>query len=91
LEELVSAVGYTYQSDFAKKYYGQGLDQGREEGFARGIGTGEARALLMVLEGRGLRPDGAQRARIEDASRDELEGWLLRVTRAATVEELLEG
>jgi hypothetical protein len=83
LEELVSAVGYTYQSDFAKKYYGQGQEAG--------LAIGEARALLKVLEGRDLSPSAAQRARIEGASRDELEGWLLRVTRAATVEELLEG
>jgi predicted transposase YdaD len=28
--------GYQYQSDFARKYYGQGLEEGREEGRQKG-------------------------------------------------------
>ena len=29
--------GYEYQSDFARKYYGQGIEQGRQDGLRRAI------------------------------------------------------
>ena len=48
--------GYEYQSDFAKKYYGQGRDDGRSEEAAR--------ALLTVLRARGIAVHDAARERI---------------------------
>jgi hypothetical protein len=36
--------GYQYQSDFARKYYGQGLEEGREEGREDGL-----RAAIVAL------------------------------------------
>lgn len=31
---------YEYQSDFARKYYGQGLERGHEQGFVKGYEKG---------------------------------------------------
>jgi hypothetical protein len=75
--------GYEYQSDFAKKYYGQGRDEGRTEG--------EARALLAVLRGRGIAVSEAARERIlaeKDLAR--LERWLERAAATGSVTELID-
>jgi predicted transposase YdaD len=39
--------GYQYQSDFARKYYGQGLEEGREEG--RQEGRERLQAAVVAL------------------------------------------
>src|SRR5262249_9150365 len=60
--------GYEYQSDFAKKYYGQGRTEGRTEEAAR--------AVLAVLRVRGIAVPDAVRERIlneKDPAR--LERW----------------
>jgi predicted transposase YdaD len=54
LEKLMMK-GYEYQSEFARKYYGQGLQTGRAEGLktgrAEGLETGRAEGLrAAVLE-----------------------------------------
>jgi hypothetical protein len=41
--------GYVYQSDFARKYYSQGLEEGREKGLEEGRGVGLRRAVLALL------------------------------------------
>ena len=41
--------GYVYQSDFARKYYSQGLEEGREQGLEAGCGVGLRRAVLALL------------------------------------------
>jgi hypothetical protein len=71
--------GYEYQSDFAKKYYGQG----RAEGVAG--------AVLTALRVRGIDVPEAARARIlaeKDPAR--LERWLERAIVAASVAEVLD-
>jgi len=40
--------GYEYQSDFARKYYGQGIDKGREDGLRAAV-VAIARAKLGKL------------------------------------------
>ncbi len=47
--------GYEYQSDFAKKYVGQGPAEGLAEGMAEGEAKGMAKAVLAVLSARGVR------------------------------------
>ena len=79
--------GYEYQSDFAKKYYGQGRADGRDEGRAEG----EARGLLAVLRGRGIAVSEAARNRIlaeKDLAR--LERWLERAAATGSVAELID-
>ena len=46
LEELMERGTYTYQSDFAKKYFGEGRDKGKAEGKAEG----KRESVLSVLE-----------------------------------------
>jgi predicted transposase YdaD len=75
LEELMRRNNYEYQSEFARRFVAQGLEQGqrqgREEGLEQGRQEGrqeglqqgreeghldgERRALLKVLEARGLK------------------------------------
>lgn len=81
LEELMIP-GYQYQSDFAKKYYGQGKAEGKAEGEAMGEAKGKADAILAVLVARSIGVSDEQRA-ILLATHDlaQLDQWL---TRAAT-------
>lgn len=67
LEQLMLK-GYEYQSEFARKYYGQGLQTGRAEGLetgrAEGLETGRAEGLrAAVLE--------LARARVADLTPEE--------------------
>ncbi|GAA4638542.1 hypothetical protein GCM10023196_096700 [Actinoallomurus vinaceus] len=74
---------YEYQSSFAKKYVA--------EGEARGEARGEAKAVLAVLETRGIMvPDGA-RARIEGcADLSQLEKWVQLAVTVRSVDELFD-
>lgn len=79
--------GYEYQSDFAKKYFGRGREEGRKEGEA----SGHARALLAVLEARGIKVSKAARQRVlacTDVA--ELERWVRRATVVKKTSELFE-
>ncbi|MCU0658781.1 MAG: hypothetical protein MUF64_27040 [Polyangiaceae bacterium] len=84
LEEAMQK--YEYQSEFARKYYGEGL----AEGEARGLAEGKAEAVVAVLEGRGLKVTATQRKRIL-ACRDlaRLDRWLLKALTATTTAALL--
>jgi hypothetical protein len=81
LEELMSTGTWEYKSDFARRYYGQGREEGRAEG--------EARAVLGVLEVRGISVPDAARERIMGCTDlDQLETWVRRAVTVSTVEEL---
>jgi predicted transposase YdaD len=97
---------YKYQSEFARRFFGQGLEQGRAEGFENGYEEGRQdglkrgreeghlegrrRALLKVLEARGLSVEGAPRHRLL-ACTDlaQLERWLSRAVKVQSIKELL--
>ncbi|WP_373044827.1 hypothetical protein [Vulgatibacter sp.] len=93
LEELMSSGRYEYQSDFARKYYEQGLsagaNEGRTEGRAEGRAEASAHAVLTVLTRRGLPPSDEQRARITSC-RDLalLDQWLERSLEVTSVDDL---
>jgi hypothetical protein len=78
--------GYEYQSEFAKKYYGQGRDDGRDEGRKEG----ERALLLRLLRTRFGELPAAAVARIERAEIASLEGWGERVLSAKTLAEVLD-
>lgn len=80
---------YEYQSDFARKYYGQGLAEGRTEGERTGHARGMAQALLSVLQRRGLEATEDQRTRIA-ACTDlaVLERWIDRALDAQSIDDL---
>jgi hypothetical protein len=90
LEALMGYKGYEYQSDFAKKYYGEGRAAGFAEGRAEGV-AGLIDALLALMSARGLTADEAQTVRIRgcnDLAR--LQAWVTRAARATTVAEVLD-
>jgi predicted transposase YdaD len=45
----MNSLGYEYQSDFARRYYGQGKAEGRMEGRAEGKTEGRMELTLKLL------------------------------------------
>lgn len=81
LEALMKSATYEYQSDFARRYYGQGKAEGKAEG--------EARALLTVLAARGIDVTDSARQRITECTdADQLEIWIRRATTVSTLDEV---
>jgi hypothetical protein len=71
--EAMTMQKYEYQSEFAKKYYGQG----KAEGEARGKAEGEAQAILTVLEARGLEvPEKVRKAVLSCTDLAQLDAWV---------------
>jgi len=87
IEDLMRTDNFEYKSDFARKYYAKGREEGREEGAV----SGQARTLLLVLETRELPVDTESRARIlSERDPAQLDAWTRRAVTAATVAELFE-
>jgi hypothetical protein len=74
--------GYVYQSDFAKKYVGQGRAEGRAEG-ARSM-------LLRLLRARFGELPASVVARVESSEASVLERWGDRVLSAKTLADVLD-
>lgn len=91
IEELMRTDNFEYKSDFAKKYYAKGREEGRESGREEFTAHGQIRALLLVLDARGLVVDDEARARIE-AERDSetLDRWTRQAATTSTVAGLFE-
>jgi hypothetical protein len=87
LEALMQG-NYEYQSDFARKYYGQGREQGRQEGRQE-----EARqALVEVLTARGWSPSPELLGRIRAVGDlDQLKVWLRLAVSARALEDVFSG
>jgi hypothetical protein len=81
---MTSARTHGYQSDFARRYYA--------EGEADGESRGESRAVLAVLEARGVEVPPDARERITGCTdRTVLAAWIRRAATAHRVEEVLGG
>ena len=77
LEELMAAGNYEYQSDFAKTHRAQGR------------AAGEATAVLMVLDARGIEVTAEHKSRILACSDlAVLERWIRRAVTVTTADEL---
>ena len=77
LEKLMASGTYQYKSDFARKYYGQGVAKGKVDG------------ILAVLEARGLAAPPEARERIAAcADLAQLDRWVRRAATCASVDEL---
>jgi hypothetical protein len=75
--------GREYKSDFARRYYGQGMAAGRAEG--------EAAAVLAVLSAREIDVPEQARVRISECTDlARLESWVRRAVTACSVEDLFE-
>jgi hypothetical protein len=93
LEALVNTSTYEYQSEFVRRYILQGRADGRAEGAAQGraegAAQGEARAVLTVLEARGIQVPEPVRARITACTDlDQLDVWVRRAATASEVDDL---
>ncbi|HVR96833.1 MAG TPA: hypothetical protein VMW27_09475 [Thermoanaerobaculia bacterium] len=83
--------GYEYQSDFAKKYVAQGRAEGRAEGRTEGRTEEAARAVLMVLQARGVAvPDAVRERILAQKDPERLEHWLEKAAVASLVAEVLD-
>jgi hypothetical protein len=81
LEKLMASGNFDFQSDFARKY----LTRGREEGEV----AGQAKALLAVLESRGMRISKKARTRILACTDiEQIDAWLRKAASVASVDEL---
>ncbi|MFF4241088.1 hypothetical protein ACFYYL_34890 [Actinomadura geliboluensis] len=77
--------GYEWKSDFAKKHRAEG----RAEGLAEARAEGAARAVLIVLEARGITVSGETRQRITSCmDTDQLECWAKRAALVDKAEDL---
>ncbi|MGI9000629.1 MAG: hypothetical protein ACR2GH_03075, partial [Pseudonocardia sp.] len=99
LEGLMATGTYEYRSDFARRYFFEGKAEGRaegeaagkDEGKAEGEAVGEARAVLAVLDARGIDVPPDARARIAECSDlDQLDVWVRRAVTAETVHDLFD-
>ena len=69
----------------------EGVKEGRKEGLTKGRKEGEAMALLRLLEQRfGALPETVT-ARVTRASMQDIERWLDRVLRAASLDDIFAG
>jgi hypothetical protein len=85
--EATMVKGYVYQSDFAKKYYGQG----RDDGLAQGRAEEAARNLLTVLRGRGIAvPDAARERILAERDTARIERWIEKAIVVASLADVLD-
>ena len=81
LEATMNSLGYEYQSDFARRYYGQGKAEGKSEG--------RVEIILELLALRfGQLPDATQ-TRIRSAQDAQLNAVVERMLTAQTLQEAL--
>jgi hypothetical protein len=81
LEAMMRTRTYEYQSDFVRRYVFQGRAEGRVEG--------EARAVLGVLEARGIPVSEEARERIMTCTDvEQLDTWVRRAATATSIDEL---
>jgi len=82
---------YDYQSDFAKKYFGQGREEGIREGIRDGARDGVREVLLAQLTARFGELSDSVRRRVEQAELDDLQRWAGRVINPdATLTDVLD-
>ncbi|GLH95660.1 hypothetical protein [Phytohabitans aurantiacus] len=79
---MSTAMNYEFKSDFARHYVGLGKAEGKAEG--------EARAVLTVLEGRGVAvPDDVREQILGCTDLDQLDTWLRRAGNATTIDDVI--
>jgi hypothetical protein len=83
--ELMTKQLIPYVSEFRR----QGIEEGRAEGRAQGEAAGQARAILQILDKRGIAVDEDSREQIVSCTDlDTLSAWLDRSLAAAQVSDL---
>jgi hypothetical protein len=83
LEALMQSGTYEYTSEFARRFIAQGHKEGLQEG--------ESKALLKLLEARGIAVDEESRQRIVACTDlEQLERWLVKALSVRSLHELFE-
>ena len=86
----MNSLGYEYQSDFARRYFGEGKAEGRTEGRMEGKTEGRVEIILKQLALRfGPLPDATQ-TRVRSAQDAQLDAVAEQVLTAQTLEEALD-
>lgn len=87
----ITELDYEFKSNFARKYYGRGLEEGEVIGLEKGRRTEAARAVLTILSKRKLPLTDEQRATILGTTDlDTLTQWIGRSVDTSSTEELLK-
>lgn len=89
LEEMMHTGTYDFESQFTRNIMARGIEKGRQEGRRSGRQEGEAKALLQVLDARGLTVSAAAKKRIlacSDPAR--LRTWLRKAVSIEKVSQL---
>lgn len=94
LEQIMASTRYEYQSDIARKWFGEGMEQGMEkgkaEGQAEGLARGKAEVLLKLLQLKGFALTDAARERVLGCTDlAQLDAWVERVLAAGSLEDVL--
>ncbi|HET8657380.1 MAG TPA: hypothetical protein VFM55_00085 [Micromonosporaceae bacterium] len=83
LEEFMTTATHRYQSDFARRYFSQGEAQGEARG--------EAKALLAILDARGVHvPDDIRADIVTCTDLAQLESWIRRAATADKIQDVLD-
>lgn len=97
MERIMESTTWPVYSPFARQHYGKGLETGRaegreegwEEGRRRGRAEGEARAVLTIMEARGIPVSEDDRAFImECTDLERLDEWVRRAATATSAADL---
>jgi hypothetical protein len=93
IEATMNSLGYEYQSDFARRYFGQGKAEGRTEGKTEGKAEGKAEGRVeLTLKLLALRfgplPDATQ-TRVRSAQDGQVDAIAERLLTAQTLQEAL--
>lgn len=88
--EAFMARPYEYKSDFARRYYGQGLAEGEAKGKVEGEVEGERKVLRRQIERRfGPLPDWVS-ATLAAATPEQLEAWAVDLLDATSLDALFQ-
>ena len=92
---MTTAMDSEYRSELLREIdarsRAEGKAEGKAEGEARGQAQGEARAVLTVLDTRGVHvPDAVRDQILACADLGQLDTWLRRATTAATADDVLQ-
>lgn len=83
--------GYQYQSDFAKKYYAQGLEEGFAEALEKGRIEQVGRSLMIVFRARGIAvPDSVRERILAEKDLERLRRWLEKAVTATSAAAVLD-
>lgn len=88
-ETTMNSLGYEYQGDFSRRYFGQGKAEGIAEGKAEGKAEGRMELILELLAFRFGPLTEAAQARVRGAQDVQLNVVAERMLTAKTIEEAL--